>query len=302
MDATPEPFMAAVPMEVLPSKKVTVPVGVPEAAVTAEVRVIAWVVVAGLGDARSDVVVAVPAAALTVSTETAEVEAFRVVFPEYCAVRLCEPAVMDAIWMDATPEPFTAAVPREALPSKKVTVPVGVPEVAVTVEVRVIAWVVVAGFREEVSVVVDAVLAAPLTVTVTALEAPAAYLESPEYVTVIESLPAASVERDSVAAPEAFTTADPMDVPLLENVAVPVGCTVPTIAMAAVRVTDWPVVAGFGVAVRVTAAGDSAVPAAYSSAPMDGGLGRRRLVKSMRSPAIPTPAPIRGLEEEGVKL
>jgi hypothetical protein len=213
--AIPELLRVALPREVAPSKKVTVPVGVPEAVVTVAARVTAWVVVAGFGDARSAVVVAAAAGALTVSATTGEVEAFRVVLPEYCAVRLCEPAVMVAIWMVATPEPFTAPLPRETLPSKKVTVPVGVPEVAVTVEVRVTAWAVVAGFGEAVSDAVDAVFAPALTVTVVALEAPGAYFESPEYVTVIESAPEARVEREKVAAPEALTTAEPTEVPLL---------------------------------------------------------------------------------------
>ena len=42
--------------------------------------------------------------------------------------------------MDAVPEPLRFALPRDVVPARKVTEPVGVPEVAETVAVRVIAW------------------------------------------------------------------------------------------------------------------------------------------------------------------
>jgi hypothetical protein len=49
----------------------------------------------------------------------------------------------------ATPEPFRVPVPRFVPPSIKVTVPVGVPPVPVTVAVNVTDWPAVEGFREE---------------------------------------------------------------------------------------------------------------------------------------------------------
>ena len=63
--ATPE-LMVPLPREVLPSKKATEPVGLPEVDVTVAVRVTDWLVVAGLGDAASEVAVACADAAFTV--------------------------------------------------------------------------------------------------------------------------------------------------------------------------------------------------------------------------------------------
>ena len=54
----------------------------------------------------------------------------------------------------ATPEPFRVPVPNVVPPSIKVTVPVGVLPVPVTVAVNVTDWPAVEGFREEVRVVV----------------------------------------------------------------------------------------------------------------------------------------------------
>jgi hypothetical protein len=80
-DAAPEPFAVALPREVAPSKKVIVPVGTPEAAVTVAVRVTAWAVVAGLGETISDVAVEVGAGALTVSARLVETDALKLVVP-----------------------------------------------------------------------------------------------------------------------------------------------------------------------------------------------------------------------------
>ncbi len=55
----------------------------------------------------------------------------------------------------ATP-PLKVPVPRDVVPSSKVTVPVGMPEpgeLAVTVAVNVTAWPKIEGFCEELSVV-----------------------------------------------------------------------------------------------------------------------------------------------------
>ena len=73
--------MVPLPREVLPSKKVTEPVGLPEFAVTVAVRVTAWLVVAGLGEAASAVVVVAAAGALTVSATLEDTEAAKLVFP-----------------------------------------------------------------------------------------------------------------------------------------------------------------------------------------------------------------------------
>jgi hypothetical protein len=71
------------------------------------------------------------------------------------------------------------AVPRVAAPSRKVTVPVGVPapgETALTVAVKVTAWPVADGFTDEVTVVE---LFALLTVWVIAAEVLLLKLPSP---------------------------------------------------------------------------------------------------------------------------
>ena len=70
------------PTDVPPSRKVTVPVALPEDAVTVAVRVMDWFVTAGLGEATSVVVVVAAAGALTTSAKLDEVEALSVVFPE----------------------------------------------------------------------------------------------------------------------------------------------------------------------------------------------------------------------------
>ena len=76
------------PREVHPSKKETEPVGLPEVDVTVAVRVTAWLVVAGLGQASSEVVVVAAAGAFTVSATLEDAEAAKSVLPAYCAVRL----------------------------------------------------------------------------------------------------------------------------------------------------------------------------------------------------------------------
>jgi hypothetical protein len=71
------------------------------------------------------------------------------------------PADNDEIVRDATP-PLKAAVPRTADPFLKVTIsPLGgVPEVELTVALKVIAWPTVDGLSEEVRlVVVEAMIA-----------------------------------------------------------------------------------------------------------------------------------------------
>ena len=69
--------------------------------------------------------------------------------------------------------PFNVPVPSVAVPLKKVTVPVGtgvlVP-IPATVAVKVIDWLVMAGFAEEVSVVVVLVLTGALMTCVRVVE------------------------------------------------------------------------------------------------------------------------------------
>ena len=65
------------------------------------------------------------------------------VSPAYTAVRLWLPEASDDVLKVAVAAPFSVAVPSVVVPSKKVTVPVGVPTpgaTTVTVVVRVTSW------------------------------------------------------------------------------------------------------------------------------------------------------------------
>jgi hypothetical protein len=77
---------------------------------------------------------------------------------------VCVPAVNVETARLAWSELLTDALPRRVAPSKKATDPVGVPETAVTVAVKVTCWPTVLGFGSAVSVVV--VVVAEFTVCV----------------------------------------------------------------------------------------------------------------------------------------
>ncbi len=85
--ATPE-VMVPVPMEVPLFRKVTVPVGAPDLAVTVAVKVVDCPAVMVVGEAASAVAVVttVGGAALTVSVTAVELEALKLVLPVNCAV------------------------------------------------------------------------------------------------------------------------------------------------------------------------------------------------------------------------
>ena len=78
--------------------------------------------------------------AATVWVRTAEVEPEKFASPLYCAVTGSEPAASVLMEKLATAEAFSGPVPSEVVPSKNVTLPVGVevlPEGPVTVAVKV---------------------------------------------------------------------------------------------------------------------------------------------------------------------
>ena len=94
------------------------------------------------------------AASFTVSVSALETLAVSLTSPPYAAVMEWVPTVSVAVVSDALP-PARDVLPRELPPSKKVTVPVGVPvPVGVTAAVNVTATVNVDGFNDDVSVVV----------------------------------------------------------------------------------------------------------------------------------------------------
>lgn len=111
--------------------------------------------------------------ALVMSCETADdAEPEKLASPAYDALMLCVPAVNDV--SDRVPFPFASrvAVPIVALPSLKLTLPVGIPEAppaADTDAVKVTAWPKALGFGALIRVVVDEFL---FTVCASADEVP----------------------------------------------------------------------------------------------------------------------------------
>jgi hypothetical protein len=182
--ATPLLFNVAEPIAVPLLRNETVPVGVPEDEVTATVMVADCPVGVGFGLMVRVEVVAGRPAALTVSLMVLEAEEAKLLLPAYCADRLYVPTARDDIWMDAAPEPLRVALPREELPARKVTVPVGLPEVAETVAVRVIAWPATTWLADVWRSVAVWVAAEELTDSATADEVEAAKFELPAYCAV----------------------------------------------------------------------------------------------------------------------
>ena len=138
----------AVPRVVVPSRKATVPVGVP-VAVTVAVKVTACPAVEGFSEEVTEVVVGWP---ITVCVSAAEVLPAKVLSPEYFAVMVCGPAVNVEVVNVACPT-LRVPVPRIVGPSKNATVPVGVPDRAVTVAVKVTDCPALEGFNDEVKAV-----------------------------------------------------------------------------------------------------------------------------------------------------
>lgn len=113
--AIPELLTVLEPSRVVPSKKLTVPVGDPVgAAVIVAVRVTSCPKPAAIGEMLSIVDVG---ASVTVSVTAGEVEGKNPELPEYVAVTPSVPAGRIAVKRVATPE-VTGAVPKRVAPSK----------------------------------------------------------------------------------------------------------------------------------------------------------------------------------------
>src|SRR5205085_2252613 len=125
-----------------PSRKVTVPSAVPEAAVTVAVNVTGSATSVPPLDARV-VVVAAFAGGFTVCVTGGETaDALNDAPPVYWAVIVCVPVASADVVSVATPLAFTPPVPIDDPLSKNVTVPlVGVPPPDVIVAVNVTDWV-----------------------------------------------------------------------------------------------------------------------------------------------------------------
>ena len=116
------------PRVVVPSRKVTVPVGVPvpEVGATAAFNARAAPALIVVAEAVRVVVVAVSGVELTMTVTAVEALARKLGLPPYEATIECVPAVFSS-WLArvATPEALMGALPILAAPSKKTTVPAG---------------------------------------------------------------------------------------------------------------------------------------------------------------------------------
>ena len=117
----------AVPSEVVPFRKLTVPPGMPEPEVTVAVSV-SLAPIAIEAEARFRFVVVGIAVTITAAAGLAEAALFA--SPTYCAERLCAPSPLrmdDKVALVEVPEAVVlrVAVPIIVVPSKKFTAPVG---------------------------------------------------------------------------------------------------------------------------------------------------------------------------------
>src|SRR5262245_51092366 len=198
---------------VLPTKNVTVPVGVPfpDGSRTVAVNVTGCPTTTGLADAnRARVVALRVGAAFTCSVRDCELPR-NIGPPLKTAVMVCPPEAAKLVVNVAVPLVPTLTVPRTTLPSLKVTVPVVDPAAgatAATLAVKVTAWPVTAGLTDDDRV---SVVAAGLTVTATAAESLAAKPLTPKKEAVSEWVPTNS-DVGRVARPVASSGAEPRNV------------------------------------------------------------------------------------------
>lgn len=149
--AVPPADKVPVPIPAPPSENVTVPVGVPEPLVTVAVSVIEAPKDDGLSDEATVVVVGMP---LTTWLRIVDVLGSKVASPWYAAVMECVAATSADVEIEAWPA-FKVPLPIEVAPSKKITVPLGVPDVLVTVAVNVTVCPAVDGLREDATAVLE---------------------------------------------------------------------------------------------------------------------------------------------------
>jgi hypothetical protein len=134
--ATSLPFRVPLPRVVVPSRKVSVPVGVPE---VLDVIVAVNVTRAPLDAEAAELTnTALVAANAMVSVTAAEVLLAKFALPAYLQVTECAPTVSVEIVKVALPPLLRVPMPSVVVPSRKLTVPVGVPLLPdVTVAVNV---------------------------------------------------------------------------------------------------------------------------------------------------------------------
>ena len=233
--ATP-PESVLVASAVPPSKKVTVPVGVPTPDVVVAVKVTEVPNVDGFNDEPNAIVTF---ALFTTCDIAAEVDALKLVSPLYIAVMEWVATDSDEVASVATPL-VMVLVAIDTPPSLKVTVPDGVPTPDVVVAVKVTEVPNVDGFNEEPSAMATFAL---LTVCDNAAEVLALKLVSPLYTAVMEWVVTDNDEVAKVATPPVIVLVASVVPPSLK-VTVPVGVPAPEVVVA-VKVTDCPKFDGF---------------------------------------------------------
>lgn len=242
--ATPFPLRVPGPRVFVPSKNVTVPVGVPPPEpVTVAVKVAAFPTMEGFGEELSATEVDKP---LITCDSAVEVLTAKIELPLYFAVIEWVPIASEDVVKVATAEPgaleLKFVVASEVVPSRNVTVPVGVPPELLTVAVNVTDWPPADGLAEETSAVAVGIA---FTVSVIAEEVTELKFASPLYSTVIECRPTDSdvvvTEADTPTSVAVKSTVLPSkDVLPSRNVTVPVGVPPdPLLLTVAVNVTDW---------------------------------------------------------------
>jgi hypothetical protein len=138
----------------------------------------------------------------------------------------------------ATSLPFRVALPSVLVPSRKVSVPVGVPEV---LDVVVAVNVTGAPLDAEAAELTNtALVAANAMVSVTAAEVLPAKFALPAYLQVTECVPTVSVEIVKVALPPLLRVPMPSVVVPSRKLTAPVGVPLPPDVTVAVNVTDIP--------------------------------------------------------------
>lgn len=173
------PLSVPVPSVEDPFLNVTVPAGVPPLEVTVAVKVTDWLCFDGFSD---ETTVLELLALFTVSVNTGEVLPLKFVLPPYTAV--IEWLATDKVEVLKVALPLLSVpVPSVVEPSLKVTVPVGVPPLDVTVAVNFTEAPNVDGFSEDAT---EVELVAAFTVCVSTAEVLPPKSVLPPYTAVME--------------------------------------------------------------------------------------------------------------------
>ena len=187
-----------------------------------------------------------PAGAVMLIESAVEVDVAKFASPPYCAVIECVPADNVDVENVVEPDVFNVPGPRLVAPSRNITVPVGtfVPLDGVTLAINV-TFAPEAAVAGPVSIVVVPISAPAFTTCDSAVDVLVENFASPLYFAVIECVPGASVDDESVAMPAAIVTGPPICVAPSKNEMVPVSAPAVAEVEIAVKVTVCPAVDGF---------------------------------------------------------